>query len=82
MNFSRITIEPGKMSGQPCVRGYRITVRRLLSALARLESRAEVLREFPGLEDEDITQALHFAAAQLPDEEVELTPQQMMASAE
>ena len=65
--FDRITIEPDKMSGQPCIRGLRITVRRVLELLALYERRAEVLREYPDLEAEDLQQALRFAAANLDD---------------
>jgi uncharacterized protein (DUF433 family) len=39
--FDRITIEPGKMNGQPCIRGLRITVRRVLEALGAEEARGE-----------------------------------------
>ncbi len=72
MKFDRITIEPGKMNGQPCIRGYRLTVRRVLSALATFKTREEVLRQYPELEEGDIDQALEFAGAHLADEEVEL----------
>jgi len=65
--FDRITIEPDKMSGQPCIRGMRITVRRVLELLACAADRTEVLREYPDLEEEDLRQALQFAAANLDD---------------
>lgn len=58
----RITIEPGKRSGQPCIRGMRITVKDILEYLAGGMSREEILEDFPYLEDEDITAALTFAA--------------------
>lgn len=70
--FDRITIEPDKMGGQPCIRGLRLTVKRVLRILATYESRDETRREFPELEDEDIRQALDFAAASLDDEIVDL----------
>jgi uncharacterized protein (DUF433 family) len=60
--FDRITVEPGMCSGKPCVRGMRITVRRVLELLAAYRDRAELLREYPYLEDEDLNQALRFAA--------------------
>lgn len=72
--FDRITIEPGKLNGQPCIRGMRITVRRVIEALATYPDRAELRREYPELEDEDIAQALHFAAAYLADEIRDLRP--------
>jgi len=61
--FDRITIEPGKMGGQPCIRGMRITVRRVLEILATYPSRPERFEDFPDLEEADIQQALAFAAA-------------------
>ena len=71
MTFDRITIEPGKMHGQPCIRGLRITVRQLLQALAALGTREELLRQYPDLESEDIRQALLYGAAMIADQEVE-----------
>jgi len=63
MDFrDRITIEPGKRSGQPCIRGMRITVKDILEYLAGGMSREEILEDFPYLENEDITAALDFAA--------------------
>jgi uncharacterized protein (DUF433 family) len=59
---SRITIEPGKRSGKPCVRGMRITVYDVLSYLASGMSVAEVLDDFPYLTDEDIRACLAYAA--------------------
>lgn len=65
--FDRITVEPGKMNGQPCIRGLRITVRRLIEALATHGSAEKVIEEYPELEKEDIRQALEYAAANLDD---------------
>lgn len=50
----RITIEPGKRGGKPCVRGMRITVDEVLAYLASGMSEAEVLRDFPYLQADDI----------------------------
>ena len=72
MTFDRITIEPGKMHGQPCLRGLRITVKQLLQALAVLGTREELLRQYPDLEAEDIRQSLLYGAAMIADEEVAL----------
>jgi len=58
----RITFEPGKRGGKPCVRGLRITVYDVLSYLAAGMSYEEVLRDFPNLEREDILACLAFAA--------------------
>lgn len=66
--YDRITIDPATMNGQPCIRGLRVTVRRVLEALAAYPDRDELRREYPELEDEDIRQALKFAAASLYDE--------------
>ena len=63
--FDRITVEPGKLGGRPCIRGMRISVQRVLEILATYPDREEIRREFPELEDEDIQQALSFAAATL-----------------
>ena len=65
--FDRITIDPNKMNGQPCVRNMRVTVRRVLEALATYPDRNEFKREYPELDDEDIRQVLEYAAANLDD---------------
>jgi uncharacterized protein (DUF433 family) len=59
---SRITIEPGKCGGRPCIRGMRITVFDVLSYLAAGMTVAEVLEDFPYLTQEDIQASLAFAA--------------------
>ena len=61
-NRSRITIEPGKRGGRPCVRGLRITVYDILGWLASGMSEADILRDHPDLEQEDIRACLEFAA--------------------
>ncbi|RPJ60131.1 MAG: DUF433 domain-containing protein [Acidobacteria bacterium] len=70
--FDRITVNPARQNGQPCIRELRLTVRRVLEALALYPDRQELKREYPELEDEDIRQALEYSAANLADEEVEL----------
>lgn len=67
MVFDRITVNPEQMNGQPCVRGMRLTVRRVLEALALYSDRSELKREYPELEDEDIRQVLEFAALIMDD---------------
>jgi uncharacterized protein (DUF433 family) len=63
MNYmERITIEPGKRSGKPCIRGLRITVSDILDYLASGMTEDEILSDFPDLEREDIRAALAFAA--------------------
>lgn len=58
----RITIEPGKRGGRPCVRSMRITVYDVLGWLASGMTDQEILRDFPELEPEDIRACLEFAA--------------------
>jgi uncharacterized protein (DUF433 family) len=58
MRFNRIKIHPGRMNGQPCIRDLRLTVRRVVELAALYPDRAELRREYPELEDEDIRQAL------------------------
>jgi uncharacterized protein (DUF433 family) len=60
------------MNGQPCIRGLRLTVRRVLEALSTYDSREELLADGPDLEDEDVRQPLAYAAAMLADETVEV----------
>ena len=60
--FDRITSDPAHMGGQPCVRGLRLTVWRVLEALALYPDRDELFREYPELEAEDIHQVLAYAA--------------------
>ena len=72
MKLDRITINPGRMNGQPAIRNLRLTVRRVLELVALYPDRAELQREFPELEDEDIRQALTYAATYLDDRVVEL----------
>ena len=63
MNYAdRITIEPGKRSGKPCIRGMRITVSDVLEYLAGGMSVDEVIGDFPELTREDVLAALSFAA--------------------
>lgn len=57
-----ITMEPGKRSGQPCIRGLRITVGDILGYLASGMTPEEILADFPMLEREDIFAALAYAA--------------------
>ena len=58
----RITIEPGKRSGKPCIRGLRITVYDVLGYLGAGMTVEEVLADFPDLERDDVLAALQFAA--------------------
>jgi uncharacterized protein (DUF433 family) len=67
MELDRITTDPARMNGAPCVRDLRLTVRRVLEALAAYPNREDLRREYPELEDEDIRQVLEYAARHLPD---------------
>ena len=60
--MNRITLEPGKRGGRPCVRGLRITVYDVLSMLSGGMSHAEILEDYPELVAEDILAVLAFAA--------------------
>ena len=62
--LERITLESGKCGGRPCIRGYRIRVSDILSLLGADASHAEILEDYPFLEDEDILAALDYAAIQ------------------
>ena len=62
MRLNRITSDPKRMNGQPCIRNLRLTVRRVIELLATYRDREELRQEFPDLEDEDIRQALIFAS--------------------
>ena len=66
--FDRITVEPGKCGGKPCIRGMRITVRRVLEIVATYSDRDEIFREYPFLEEDDLRQALNYAAAAVDDD--------------
>jgi len=63
--LDRITVNPAIMNGQPCVRGMRITVRRVLEALTVYPDWQALIAEYPELEPEDIHQCLAFAARNL-----------------
>ncbi len=62
MEASRITIEPGKRSGQPCIRGLRITVWDVLGWLGAGRTEAEILSDFPELEPADFPAIFDYAA--------------------
>ena len=60
--MNRITLEPGKRGGKPCIRGLRITVYDALSMLSEGMTQQEILEDFPELELADILAVLSFAA--------------------
>ena len=59
------------MNGQPCIRGLRLTVRRVLEALSTYSSREELRADYPDLDEEDIRQAIAYVAAMMGEEIVE-----------
>jgi len=63
--LDRVTIEPDKLGGKPCIRGIRIRVSDVLGLLAHGLTPAQVLAQFPYLEPEDITACLEYAAKQV-----------------
>jgi uncharacterized protein (DUF433 family) len=62
--LSRITVEPGKCGGKPCIRGKRIRVSDVLELLSAGASFEEILADYPFLERDDILAALSYAAQQ------------------
>ena len=73
MKLDRITINPARMNGQPCIRNLRLTVRRAIELLATYPDREELLQDFPELEEEDIQQALIYASTYLDDRVIEIS---------
>jgi len=71
-DFDRITWNPQQMNGQPCIRGMRLTVRRVVEEVSLHTDRADLFRNYPELDPEDVRQALAFAAASVEDEATEM----------
>jgi uncharacterized protein (DUF433 family) len=72
MRFERITVKPGQMGGQPCIRGLRIPVATVVAMVADGMSTNEVVAALPELEPADVAEALHYAAAALQERLVPL----------
>jgi uncharacterized protein (DUF433 family) len=70
--LTRITLNPKVMGGKPCIRGLRVTVGTVVGSLASGHTFEEILKLYPYLEEEDVREALAYAAWRA--EEVELTP--------
>jgi uncharacterized protein (DUF433 family) len=68
MKLDRITVNPERMNGQPCIRNLRLTVKRVIESVALYPDRADLFREYPELEEADLRQALTYA--NLPDRNV------------
>jgi uncharacterized protein (DUF433 family) len=73
MRFTRITTEPGKMGGMPCIRGLRIPVATVVAMVADGMTEDEILHDLPDLEREDIKEALRYAAEALKERAIPLT---------
>ena len=72
MRFERITMRPGQMGGQPCIRGLRIPVSTVVDMVADGMSTEEIVAALPDLEPADVAEALHYAAATLQEQLVPL----------
>ena len=72
--LDRITVNPNLCLGQPTIRGMRITVGFVLKLLASKLSISEILEAYPELEEEDIRQALNYAAWAVSDRIISITP--------
>lgn len=71
--LTRITVDPQMMGGRPCIRGIRVTVGTVVGLVASGHSREEILRLYPYLEAEDISEALAYAAWRADEFEVSLS---------
>ncbi len=78
--LDRITINPARMNGQPCIRNLRLTVKRVIELVALYPDRDELFREYPELQEEDIRQALIYAATYF-DDRIVMVPLQYEAVA-
>lgn len=70
MAFSRITVEADKMGGQPCIRGLRIPVATVVAMVADGMTVEEILADLPDLEEEDVAEALRYAAEAVREREL------------
>ena len=72
MAFTRITSDPDKMAGVPCIRGLRVPVATVVAMVADGMTNDEILAEHPDLEAEDIAEALRFAALAVQERQLPL----------
>lgn len=72
MTWERITAEPAKMGGQPCIRGLRIPVATVVAMVADGMTAEQIVAELPPLEPEDVAEALRYAAEALRERELPL----------
>lgn len=71
-NIARITFDPNVMGGKPCIRGLRVTVGTIVGLVAAGHTAKEILKAYPYLEEEDIREALTYAAWRVEEIEVPL----------
>ncbi len=72
MNYTRITVNAGQMDGVPCIRGLRIPVATIVAMVADRMNDAEIVAAYPDLVEEDIREALHYAAEAVRERELPL----------
>ncbi|MCL4457037.1 MAG: DUF433 domain-containing protein [Nitrospirae bacterium] len=72
MRFIRITIDPDKMGGVPCIRGLRIPIATIVGMVANGMTEKEILDAYPDLEPEDIKEALLYAAEAVKERQIPL----------
>lgn len=72
MKFTRITVNPYQMGGAPCIRGLRIPVATVVAMIAGKMTEPEILRAYPDLEAEDISEALRYASEAVRERELPL----------
>jgi uncharacterized protein (DUF433 family) len=73
-SLDRVTFNSNVMGGRPCIRGLRVTVGTIVGLVATGHGRAEILKLYPYLEEEDIVQALKYAAWRAEEVELPLQP--------
>ena len=74
MDFNRITIDPTRMGGVPCIRNLRIPVATVVDMVADGMPVAQILDAYPDLEEGDVREALRFAAEAVRERELPLLP--------
>jgi len=75
MSFPRVTIDPAKMNGVPCIRDLRIPVATIVGMMAEGMNEKEILAAYPDLEEDDIRETLQYAAEALRERELPLIMQ-------
>jgi len=73
-SMDRITFNPDVMGGKPCIRGLRVTVGTIVGLIASGYTKPEILKQYPYLEEEDIDQALTYAAWRVEEIDLPLSP--------